>query len=453
MKLLVVGTGYVGLVTGTCFAEMGHHVTCLDTDKERIHRLQEGIIPIYEPGLKELVQRNMKAGRLDFTSGYTTAVQENPIIFIAVGTPQTDDGACDLSQVYSAASCIAAHMDGYRLIVDKSTVPVGTAQAVTTHIQKALDKRGALYSFDVVSNPEFLKEGCAVADFMKPDRILIGADKPAAADALRKLYSAFTVNHDRILIMDTRSAEMTKYAANAMLATRISFMNELARLCECTGADINNIRLGMGSDKRIGSSFLYAGAGYGGSCFPKDIQALMATAKQQRSPMELLAAVHSVNERQKQRLGEKLIEYFQDKGGLQGKTIALWGLAFKPDTDDVREAPALTLIKQLLSEGAQIQAYDPVAMKNAAAKVGPTPHIRWCPDEVSAAKKAHALVLVTEWKQFRFIDFKQIRRVMRGTAFFDGRNQYRLEDMKEHGFDYFSIGRKPIVHDHVESFT
>ncbi len=440
MHLLIVGTGYVGLVTGACMAEMGHHVTCLDIDHHKIARLLEGIIPIYEPGLEEIVHRNVGAGRLHFTTDYAKGVQEAEVCFIAVPTPESEDGSCDLTYVFNAARRIAEAMPDYRIIVNKSTVPVGTTIRVRQVIQEELEKRGLSCSFDVVSNPEFLKEGSAIADCMKPDRIIIGSDSIRALAALREIYSAFTLNHDRILIMDAPSAEMTKYAANVMLASRISLMNEFAMICESVGASINQVRIGIGSDSRIGYQFLYAGAGYGGSCFPKDIRALRSMAKAQGLTTPIMDAVDSVNENQKKLLAAKIRGYFASLGGIKGKTIGIWGLSFKPNTDDMREAPSLRLIRDLLEEGANIRLFDPVAQETAREVLGEHAQILFCRDEYDAAQNAHAVALVTEWKQFRFVDFQEIGRRMEGRAFFDGRNQYKPHEMQKKGFDYYAIG-------------
>lgn len=440
MRILVVGTGYVGLVTGACFAEMGHIVICLDIDKKKILNLKQGIVPFFEPGLEEIVKRNMKAGRLFFTTEYPEAVKESEICFIAVSTPASSEGAADITYVKQAALSIAEEMDGYKIIVNKSTVPVGTAALITKEIEQVLNKRGKECQFSVVSNPEFLKEGDAIADFMKPDRIVIGALCKKAKEVMQDLYAPFNLSSDRLLVMDPVSAEMTKYASNAMLASRISFINEIAGLCECLGADIRMVRKGIGTDKRIGSAFLYPGVGYGGSCFPKDIKALKAMAEEQDYEMPLLAAIEEVNERQKLVMAKKMVNYFADRGDMEGKKIAIWGLAFKPGTDDVREAPSLTLIRALLKEGAFLTLFDPVAMKNVKEGLKLSPQIQFASDEYEAAKGAHAIVLMTEWKQFRSVDFVKIRKTMKGKGFFDGRNQYSPSEMKELGFDYFYIG-------------
>lgn len=440
MNILVVGSGYVGLVTAACFSEMGHKITCLDIDAQKIAALKNGIIPIYEPGLQEIVERNIRAGRLHFTCDYEEGVTHSSVCFLAVPTPSNEDGSCDLSYVLAAAKEVAQHMNGYKIIVNKSTVPVGTASLVGSAIQEVLEMRGQGCGYDIVSNPEFLKEGSAIADCMKPDRIIIGVDSLEAAKVMREIYSAFTINHDRIMMMDTRSAEMTKYAANAMLALRISFMNELANLCEALEANINHVRLGIGSDERIGRQFLYAGAGFGGSCFPKDIRALCSMGKQVDVPLEILGQVDTVNERQKHLLGQKVESYFAPLGGLSGKTIAVWGLAFKPDTDDMREATSLVVIADLLAAGAHVRAFDPVAMPNAKNILHGIDRIAFCEDEYDAASGADAIVLVTEWKQFRFVDFNKIAQNLNHKAFFDGRNQYHPEEMRAQQFDYFGIG-------------
>ena len=447
MEILVIGVGYVGLVTGTCFAEMGHQVTCLDIDKQKIQNLKNNVIPFYESGLEELVQRNQKAGRISFTTDYAEGVKKAEICFIAVGTPPNKDGSANISFVEAAARSIGEHLDHYCVIVNKSTVPVGCARHIQKQIQEILDERKVDISFDIASNPEFLKEGSAISDCMKPDRVIIGCDSERGATILKELYSSFTLNHDRILFMDLPSAEMTKYASNAMLATRISFMNELAGLCEKVGANINEVRIGMSSDQRIGFHFLYAGAGYGGSCFPKDIQALIASAEKQNHKTPILEAVHEVNERQKNVLSEKITEYFSKKGGVRGKTLAIWGLSFKPNTDDIRAAPALKLIESLHRKGAILRVFDPLAMQNAKKVLGKKKNIHFCLSEYHAAQKVDAIVLVTEWKQFRFVNLKTILSKMKGNAFFDGRNQYRAREMAVKGFRYFGIGIPPTPSD------
>jgi UDPglucose 6-dehydrogenase len=440
MKILIVGTGYVGLVTAACFSEMGHQVICLDIDEEKIANLKKGILPIFEPGLKELVERNTEAGRLFFTTNYREGLEQSAVCFLALPTPSHADGSCNLSYVYAAASAIADHMAGYKIIINKSTVPVGTSHQIKRLISSILKERDVDFSFDIVSNPEFLKEGCAISDCMKPDRIILGVENAQATKIMREIYSAFMINHNRIFLMDLDSAEMTKYAANAMLALRISFMNELAHLCERTGADIKHVRIGIGSDQRIGYQFLYAGAGYGGSCFPKDVRALCAIAKQQHLSMSILEAVDEVNERQKMVLARKIHSYFSAQGGVKEKTVAIWGLAFKPDTDDIREAPSLTLIQELLSQGALIRAYDPIAISNARKIFGDHPRLQFCKDEYDAAMNADAIALITEWKQFRFVDFSKILPHLKQKVLFDGRNQYHLSEMQALGFEYFGIG-------------
>jgi UDPglucose 6-dehydrogenase len=435
MNLLIIGTGYVGLVTGVCLAEMGHHVICLDIDEAKIAGLKKEIIPIYEPGLEELVKRNIFAGRLTFATNYQESVQKSEVCFIAVPTPSLEDGSCDISYVLKAAESIADAMTEYKIIVTKSTVPVGTSKKIRQTVQQKTSM-----PFDVVSNPEFLKEGAAINDCMKPDRIILGVESDAAAHVMKAIYSAFTINHDRIVVMDNASAEMTKYVANAMLATRISFMNEMAGLCEKLGAHIQQVRIGIGSDQRIGSHFLYAGVGYGGSCFPKDIRALQAMARKAGYEAPILNAIDSINERQKKLLAKKMNDYF---GSMSEKIIAVWGLAFKPDTDDLREAPALKLIEELLSQGAHVRLFDPIAMEKAQ-KLLSHPRITWCRDEYHAAEGSDGIALVTEWKQFRFVDLNMIAKSMQGKAFFDGRNQYKKDEMKTKGFHYFGIG---VPHD------
>ncbi|MBJ7448996.1 MAG: UDP-glucose/GDP-mannose dehydrogenase family protein [Parachlamydiales bacterium] len=444
MKILVIGTGYVGLVTGSCFAEMGHHVTCLDVDTKKLALLKKGTIPIYEPGLEEIVKRNIKSGRLLFSNNYQESVDDAQFCFLALPTPCKAGGECDLTYIEQAIVEIALHMKEHKVIVNKSTVPVGTNEAVRQLLSDMLANHGKDISFDVVSNPEFLKEGDAVNDFMKPDRIVLGVESPSVEKLMRELYAPFNINHERILVMDPISAEMTKYAANAMLATRISFMNELAGLCEKTGANINLIRKGLGSDSRIGYSFLYAGVGYGGSCFPKDIKALMSKAETLDHPLSILQAVESVNTRQKKLLAEKIKNYFQND--LSGKTLAIWGLSFKPGTDDMREATSLVLIQEMLELGVTLRLFDPVAMNNAK-KLLPHPDLIWCQDENEAAIGADAIVLVTEWKQFRFAEFEEIKKVLKGYVIFDGRNQYNPKEMFSKGFDYIGIGQPSLLND------
>jgi UDPglucose 6-dehydrogenase len=443
MKILVIGTGYVGLVTGTCMAEMGHHVICLDINEDKIEKLNQAIIPIYEPGLEEMVKRNIKAGRLEFSTDYETSINASLVCFICVDTPISDDGHANLQFVKNVATSIAKYMPSYRIIVNKSTVPVGTADLVHSIIKENLEKRGLDIEFDVISNPEFLKEGNAVHDFMKPDRVIIGVDDPRAVAPMQEIYSPFMLSHERFIIMDIASAELTKYAANAMLATRISFMNELSGLCEKNGADINKVRKGIGSDKRIGYHFLYAGLGYGGSCLPKDVRALRMYANSLNYEMPIIDAVETINFRQKKLLGNKILEYF--KNDVSDKTIAILGLAFKPDTDDMREAPSLVLIEQLNAAGATLKVYDPVSMDNAKKVIPYSPNIHFTANELDCAKNAHAIVLVTEWKQFRFLDFEALKKTMKFHAFFDGRNQYKPEDIAAKGFDYISIGQNTTL--------
>jgi UDPglucose 6-dehydrogenase len=443
MYLLVIGTGYVGLVTGTCLAEMGHNVICLDINEEKIRRLRQGHIPIYEPGLEEMVKRNVKANRLKFSTDYAEAVASAKVCFITVDTPHLENGEADLHFVRNVAISIAQHMPDYRIIVNKSTVPIGTANYVAGIISETLQARGVSIDFDVVSNPEFLKEGNAIQDFMKPDRVVIGTDNASVAQTMQEIYSPFMLSHERLMIMDIASAEMTKYAANAMLATRISFMNELSGLCEMLGADVNKVRKGIGADSRIGYKFLYPGPGFGGSCLPKDIAALRKQADRVAYDTPLIDAVTQVNEAQKKVIGHKIIQYFSNASGLADKTIAILGLSFKPDTDDMREAPSLILIQQLLQQRAKLRLFDPVAMENAKKLIPDHPDISWCNDELDAAQDADAIVLVTEWKQFRFLDFEKIRKVMKGCGFFDARNQYNPKEMIKNGFDYISIGQVP----------
>lgn len=437
MKIAIVGTGYVGLVTGTCFAEIGVDVTCVDTNSEKIEALKKGIIPIYESGLEEMVLRNTKAKRLKFTTSLESCINDVEVVFSAVGTPPDEDGSADLSYVLAVARTIGQKMNKYKLVVTKSTVPVGTARKVRDAIQEELDKRGAKIEFDVASNPEFLKEGNAVNDFMSPDRVVVGVESERAKKMMTKLYKPFLLNNFRVIFMDIPSAEMTKYAANSMLATRISFMNDIANLCELVGADVNMVRSGIGSDTRIGRKFLYPGIGYGGSCFPKDVKALIKTAEQAGYNMRVLTAVEEVNERQKSILFEKLQTQFQ--GELNGKTIALWGLAFKPETDDMREAPALVLIDELQKAGCNIRVYDPAAMEECKRRVGGT--IYYARDMYDAVLDADALMLVTEWNEFRLPSWAVIRKTMTQQVVLDGRNIYEKKEMEEQGFVYHCIGK------------
>jgi len=439
MKISVIGTGYVGLVTGACLADVGNEVLCVDIDENKINRLLGGEIPIYEPGLDQIVSRNIAAGRLRFTSRPEDGARFGVVQMIAVGTPPGEDGSADLSYVIAAARGIARHATGYVVIVDKSTVPVGTADRVAQAFRDELDARGAKLDFAVVSNPEFLKEGAAIEDFSKPDRIILGVEDARAEKIMRELYEPFQRNRDRTMVMSLRSAELTKYAANAMLATRISFMNELANLAERMGADIEDVRRGIGTDPRIGSSFLYAGTGYGGSCFPKDVKALSRTATQAGMSLQVLDAVEAVNDLQKQVLVDKARRHYGD--ALRGKHFALWGLAFKPNTDDMREAPSLTIIEQLLADGATVTAFDPVAMHEARKALGERPGLTYRTDQKAVLENADALFIVTEWKQFRSPDFDDIARQLRAPVIFDGRNLYDPDRMAEHGFTYHSIGR------------
>ena len=440
MKIAIVGTGYVGLVSGTCFAEIGVNVTCVDTNKEKIESLQKGNIPIYENGLEEMVLRNMKAKRLKFTTSLESCLDEVEVIFSAVGTPPDEDGSADLKYVLEVARTIGRNMKQYKLVVTKSTVPVGTASKVRAVIQEELDKRGVTVDFDVASNPEFLKEGNAISDFMSPDRVVVGVESARAEKLMSKLYKPFLLNNFRVIFMDIPSAEMTKYAANSMLATRISFMNDIANLCEIVGADVNMVRSGIGSDTRIGRKFLYPGIGYGGSCFPKDVKALIKTAEQNGYTMRVLTAVEEVNENQKSVLFEKLMKQFN--GDLQGKTVALWGLAFKPETDDMREAPALVLIDKLLKAGCKVRAYDPAAVQECKRRIGDT--IYYACDMYDAVLDADVLMLVTEWKEFRLPSWAVIKKTMSRQIVLDGRNIYDKKEMEELGFVYHCIGKPQI---------
>ena len=434
MKIAVVGTGYVGLVTGTCFSEMGINVTCVDVDNEKINLLKQGITPIYEQGLEELIKRNYDAGRLNFTTDLPSVIDDVDVIFSAVGTPPDEDGSADLKYVLSVAETIGKYMTKYVLVVTKSTVPVGTAQKVKNCIKNELKKRNLDIPFDVASNPEFLKEGSAVADFMRPDRIVVGVESERAKEIMDKLYKPFTINNYRTIFTDIPSAEMIKYAANAMLATRISFMNDIANLCELVGADVNMVRRGIGSDSRIGNKFLYPGCGYGGSCFPKDVKALIKTAEESGYEMRVLKAVEDVNDEQKKILFKKLANYYKN---LKGKTIALWGLSFKPDTDDMREAPALVLIEQLLEAGVIVKAFDPAATNEAKRRLKNT--VTLCDNMYSAAENADALILVTEWRMFRMPEWQKLKSIMKSAVIIDGRNIYDKEEVVKQGFDYLCI--------------
>lgn len=438
MNIAIVGTGYVGLVSGTCFSEMGINVTCVDVDEKKIQKLQDGVMPIYEPGLDELVERNVKAGRLHFTTDLTTCLDEVEIIFSAVGTPPDEDGSADLKYVLEVARTVGRNITKHIVLVTKSTVPVGTAKKVRGVIQEELDRRGVNIEFDVASNPEFLKEGAAIKDFMAPDRVVVGVESAKAKKIMERLYRPFTLNGYPILMMDVASAEMTKYAANAMLATRISFMNDIANLCERVGANVDNVRKGMGADSRIGSRFLYAGCGYGGSCFPKDVKALVHTGIQNGYHMQVIEAVEAVNEKQKSIVFDKLLNAFG--GNLQDKTVAMWGLSFKPETDDMREAPALVVIEKLLLAGAIVKVFDPVAMEETERRIGK--QVIYCKDMYEAVIDADAIALMTEWKQFRMPSWAIIRKAMKNFVVVDGRNIYDGEELKELGFTYSRIGQK-----------
>jgi UDPglucose 6-dehydrogenase len=439
MKVTIFGSGYVGLVTGVCLADVGNDVLCIDVDQQKIADLQKGILPIYEPGLDRLLEANQKEGRLKFSTSAREGVEHGLFQFIAVGTPPDEDGSADLQYVLAVAESIAEHMTEYKVIVDKSTVPVGTADKVKAAVNKKLEARGTQLEFDVVSNPEFLKEGAAIDDFMKPDRIIVGTENPRTAELLRALYAPFNRSHERLITMDVRSAELTKYAANAMLATKISFMNELANLAELVGADIEQVRIGIGSDQRIGYHFIYPGCGYGGSCFPKDVKALEHIASEVGYRAELISAVENVNNQQKRVLFDKIEAHYG--GELKGKTFALWGLAFKPKTDDMREAPSRVLLEALIAEGASIKAYDPEAMEEARRIYGDLPGLELCDSAESALDNADALVLVTEWKSFWSPDFTLLKEKLTDKIIFDGRNLYDPATLKREGFTYYGIGR------------
>ena len=439
MNIAIVGTGYVGLVTGTCFSEMGVHVTCVDVDEHKIEKLKQGIVPIYEPGLETLVKKNMKSGRLKFTTRLEDIINDVDIVFSAVGTPPDEDGSADLKYVLNVARTIGRHINRYVVVVTKSTVPVGTARKVKATIQEELDKRGVNVDFDIASNPEFLKEGNAVKDFMSPDRVVVGVESERARKLMARLYKPFMIVSDRLIFTDIASAEMIKYAANSMLATRISFMNDIANLCELVGADVNMVRKGIGSDTRIGKKFLYAGCGYGGSCFPKDVKALIKTAADMGYPMRVLQAVEEVNKDQKLVLYHKIVNYYGGEDQLRGKTVAIWGLSFKPETDDMREAPSLVLIDLLLKAGAVVRVYDPVAMDECRRRLGDT--VTYATDMYDAAKGADALMLVTEWKELRMPNMETLQRQMRGRLVLDGRNILDAEELHQAGFEYHCIGR------------
>ena len=442
MKLAVVGTGYVGLVTGACFAEMGNHVVCVDVDTEKLARLHRGEIPIYEPGLEQIVQRNFKRGSLKFTDNLAMALDGAQVAMIAVGTPPFEDGSADLRYVLEVARGIGQHMTDYLVIADKSTVPVGTAEKVTAEVNRALENRGVAVPFDVVSNPEFLKEGAAVEDFMRPDRVVVGTDSDRAREVLNELYEPFSRTRDKLMFMGVRDAEMTKYAANAMLATKISFMNEMANLCERLDADVENVRKGIGSDPRIGFSFIFPGCGYGGSCFPKDVKAILGMAKDVGFSPILMQAVEDRNQLQKHRLVERIIESFGED--LSGLVFGMWGLAFKPGTDDVREASSAVMIRELVSRGATVKAYDPVAMETITHEIDANwigHQVLLCDHQYDAVKDTNALILATEWNLFRQPDFKAMERVMKHKAIFDGRNQYDPKRLREQGWEYVGIGR------------
>jgi UDPglucose 6-dehydrogenase len=437
MKVSVIGSGYVGLVAAACFAEMGNKVTCVDIDEEKIAQLKQGVIPIYEPGLETLVLDNYKKENLFFTTAIQDALSDSEIVFIAVGTPMGEDGSADLQYVLQVAKQIGQNMQHHLIVVDKSTVPIGTADKVRQAIQEELDKRSSDLSFDVVSNPEFLKEGAAIDDFMRPDRVVVGANDPKSLEKMKQLYAPFTFNHDRFIGMDIRSAEMTKYAANAMLATKISFINEMANICENVGADINQVRIGIGSDKRIGYQFIYPGCGYGGSCFPKDVKALIHIANNHGYDPKLISSVEAVNQEQKHLLAKKIVAEFGED--LTGVTVGVWGLAFKPGTDDMREAPAIYLIKELVKRGAEVQAYDPKAIEEAHFYLKGV-EVNYCHDKYEAVENADVCVLVTEWKEFRSPDFEKVASLMKGKLFVDGRNQYDAQMMEDNGFTYKQIG-------------
>jgi UDPglucose 6-dehydrogenase len=443
MRVTIFGSGYVGLVTGACLADAGNHVMCVDVDAAKIERLKRGDVPIHEPGLEALIKRNAEAGRIEFTTDAAKAVAHGLFQLIAVGTPPGEDGSADLRYVLAVASTIGTYISRYGIVITKSTVPVGTADKVRAQIEQTLQERGAKVEFDVVSNPEFLKEGAAVTDFMKPDRVVVGTDNPRTTELMRALYEPFTRNHDRLIVMDIRSAELTKYAANAMLATKISFMNELANIAERVGADIEKVRVGIGSDPRIGYSFIYPGTGYGGSCFPKDVRALIRSAHEAGHEPQVLHAVESVNARQKEVLFHKMQRHFSE--GLTGRTLALWGLAFKPNTDDMREAPSRTLIELLLKSGARVHAYDPVAGAEAVRLYAGVEGFTVARNAYDAARDADALAIVTEWQEFRSPDFERLRELLKAPVIFDGRNLYDPAMVSRFGLSYYAVGRGKLL--------
>jgi len=449
MNIAVVGTGYVGLVTGTCFAETGINVVCVDIDKRKVEMLRNGEVPIYEPGLDALLERNLEKGRISFTTSLKKGITDADAVFIAVGTPPDEDGSADLKYVLGVAREIGQHMEDYKVIITKSTVPVGTSYKVKAAVEEELEKRGVRIPFDVASNPEFLKEGSAVDDFLKPDRIVVGIESKRAEKVMRRLYKPFLMNGHPLLFMDIFSSEMTKYAANSMLATKISFMNDIANLCELVGANVDLVRKGIGSDTRIGNKFIYPGTGYGGSCFPKDVQALVRTADEYGHSLEVLKAVEAVNYRQKNTLVEKIKSHFGEN--LKGKQFGMWGLSFKPKTDDMREAPSLVIIEQLIAMGANVRAYDPVAMEEAKRILGDK--IEYAKDEYDACIDADAMILVTEWSEFRMPNFRILDKLMNGRTIFDGRNVYDPEEMEEQGYNYYSIGRKVVKNTEKESVS
>lgn len=441
MDICIVGTGYVGLVTAACFAETGNNVICVDINEDVINKLKQGQVHIFEPGLEDLVQRNLKQGRLQFTTQIKEGIDKGLFIFICVGTPPKEDGSCDMRYVEGVARDIGRYINEYRIVVNKSTVPVGTADRVRAIISKEIEKRGVNVEFDVVSNPEFLKEGDAVSDFMKPDRIIVGTDNVRTAELLKALYAPFARSREKLIVMGIRSAEMTKYAANAMLATKISFINEIANICEQVGADVSDVRLGIGADHRIGYHFIYPGVGYGGSCFPKDVKALINTAKQIGYDPKLLCSVHLVNEEQKRVLAKKVEKFFSNRGGVKGKTIAMWGLAFKANTDDIRESSAITIIEYLTEKGMRIRAFDPKANNRAREYFKENPLVEIVDGEYIALEGADCLGVVTEWNQFRNPDFARIKKLLKYPVIFDGRNLYNPKLVKEFGFEYYGIGR------------